>query len=113
MKGLEKRLVKCMNEKVTFVGFGALEIGRNWGLGTGINIIDTASAYHRSEERIGKGIREKEVIKKLLALVDYDAGTLTSLALNFLYQKKGISSVLLGTKNVKHLKDNFELLKKI
>ena len=60
----------------SFIGFGALEIGRDWGLGDaaerkrpseeaakevlegvlalGINLIDTASAYHRSEERIGK-----------------------------------------------------------
>jgi aryl-alcohol dehydrogenase-like predicted oxidoreductase len=59
----------------TLIGFGALEIGRDWGIGAddgrkrpgeedagrtlervldlGINIIDTASAYHRSEERIG------------------------------------------------------------
>ena len=59
----------------TLVGFGALEIGRDWGVGSaaermrpadaqagetvrcvldmGINLIDTASAYHRSEERIG------------------------------------------------------------
>jgi aryl-alcohol dehydrogenase-like predicted oxidoreductase len=59
----------------TFIGFGALEIGRDWGIGAeegrkrpgeedagktlgrvldlGINILDTASAYHRSEERIG------------------------------------------------------------
>jgi aryl-alcohol dehydrogenase-like predicted oxidoreductase len=61
--------------EVTLIGFGALEIGRNWGIGTdadrlkpapdeagqvlngvldlGINLIDTASAYHYSEERIG------------------------------------------------------------
>lgn len=62
----------------TFVGFGALEIGRDWGLGDagerqrpgdaeagrvlhsvldlGLNLIDTAAAYHRSEERIGAHI---------------------------------------------------------
>ena len=60
---------------VTLMGFGALEIGRDWGLGDeqarqrpsaeeaarvlhgvldmGINLIDTAAAYHKSEERIG------------------------------------------------------------
>ncbi len=67
-----------MGMDVTFIGFGALEIGRDWGLGDadekrrpdeeaagevlravldlGINLIDTASAYHRSEERIGRTI---------------------------------------------------------
>lgn len=74
MKGLELRSSRRLGSEVTFVGFGALEIGRNWGmgkdterpceegagdvlttvLGAGINLIDTASAYHRSEERIGK-----------------------------------------------------------
>ncbi len=60
----------------SFIGFGALEIGRDWGLGgeearrrpaeeeaeailkgvleLKVNLIDTASAYHLSEERIGK-----------------------------------------------------------
>jgi len=78
MKGLEKRRVPRMGMDVTFIGFGALEIGRDWGLGDadekrspddeaagevlravldlGINLIDTASAYHRSEERIGRTI---------------------------------------------------------
>ena len=64
--------------RTTFIGFGALEIGRDWGvgaaqerrrpgeaeagetlrcvLGLGVNLIDTASAYHRSEERIGKAL---------------------------------------------------------
>jgi aryl-alcohol dehydrogenase-like predicted oxidoreductase len=62
----------------TFIGFGALEIGRDWGIGDsiqrqrpsddeattvlngvldlGISLIDTASAYHKSEERIGNSI---------------------------------------------------------
>ena len=75
LKGLEKRRIPRMNTEVTFIGFGALEIGRNWGLGgadetrrpsdeeagevlrsvldLGINLVDTASAYHRSEQRIG------------------------------------------------------------
>jgi aryl-alcohol dehydrogenase-like predicted oxidoreductase len=66
---------------VTLVGFGALEIGRDWGIGQGearrrpdedaagevlnaaldlgVNLIDTASAYHRSEERIGKSIAHR------------------------------------------------------
>jgi aryl-alcohol dehydrogenase-like predicted oxidoreductase len=70
-----------MGMDVTFIGFGALEIGRNWGLGgadetqrpeaeqagevlnavldLGINLIDTASAYHRSEERIGRYVSDR------------------------------------------------------
>jgi len=71
---------------VTVLGFGALEIGRDWGLGdgalrerpgeevaaevlhavldAGINLIDSASAYHRSEERIGRAVaaRRKEYV---------------------------------------------------
>ena len=33
LKGLEKRRIPRMDTEVTFIGFGALEIGRNWGLG--------------------------------------------------------------------------------
>ena len=33
-RGLEKRVMKrCGGAEVTFVGFGALEIGRDWGMG--------------------------------------------------------------------------------
>jgi aryl-alcohol dehydrogenase-like predicted oxidoreductase len=75
MLGLEKRPLGKSDYDATFIGFGALEIGRDWGLGEGverarpsaegagevlnavldlgINLIDTASAYHASEERIG------------------------------------------------------------
>lgn len=73
-RALQKRYIPRMDTEVTFLGLGALEIGRNWGLGddkerpeeevagqvlntaldAGINLIDSASAYHRSEERIGK-----------------------------------------------------------
>ena len=78
MLGLEKRNLGNTGHQVTFLGFGALEIGRNWGLGEGreverpsaevagqvlntvldlgINLIDTASAYHASERRIGATI---------------------------------------------------------
>ena len=75
MKGLEKRALGKAEAAVTFMGFGALEIGRDWGmcdparpeegvaievlngvLDAGITMVDTASAYHLSEERIGKGI---------------------------------------------------------
>ncbi len=85
-RGLEKRYIPKTNHSVSFLGFGALEIGRDWGIGdqdkrrcpsektagvvldavldAGINLIDTASAYHKSEERIGKFIshRRKEYI---------------------------------------------------
>lgn len=76
MSSIEKRRLGNTGLEVTAVGFGALEIGRDWGLGTGearhkpaeedaaallhtaldlsINLLDSASAYHRSEERIGK-----------------------------------------------------------
>ena len=68
-----------MNTNVTFVGFGALEIGRDWGMGAdtqrpseenagvvlntvldaGINLLDSARAYHASEERIGKYVAHR------------------------------------------------------
>lgn len=81
MSKIEKRNLGKTGLKATFLGFGALEIGRNWGLGSGkeverpseevagqalnavldaeINLIDTASAYHASEERIGKFISHR------------------------------------------------------
>jgi len=81
MLALEKRNLGNTNYQATFLGFGALEIGRNWGLGEGdevqrpseevagqvlntvldlgINLIDTACAYHASETRIGKFIAHR------------------------------------------------------
>lgn len=77
---LEMRAIpRCEGARVTFVGFGALEIGRDWGLGgdtarpaeadaiavtrgvldLGINLLDTASAYLLSEERIGKAAADR------------------------------------------------------
>lgn len=75
---LSRRRLGRTGYDVTFIGFGALEIGRNWGLGQeqdrakpaereaaavlngvldlGINLIDTAAAYHFSEERIGQAL---------------------------------------------------------
>lgn len=75
MSAVPKRSLGRTGLHTTLVGFGALEIGRDWGIGDdagrkrpgehdagrtlervldlGINLIDTASAYHRSEERIG------------------------------------------------------------
>lgn len=77
-KAYEKRKINTTNEEVTFIGFGALSIGRDWGLADkerpdekeagivlnsvldlGINLVDTASAYHRSEERIGNSISNR------------------------------------------------------
>jgi aryl-alcohol dehydrogenase-like predicted oxidoreductase len=81
MSDIEKRNLGKTGYQATFLGFGALEIGRNWGLGSGkeverpseeiagqvlntvldlgINLIDTANAYHASEERIGKFISHR------------------------------------------------------
>lgn len=79
MKALEKRVIQTMDKPVTFIGFGSLSIGRDWGMGDnnsrpseeeagrvlnavldkGITLVDTASAYHRSEERIGKYIANR------------------------------------------------------
>jgi len=81
MNALEKRTLGRTNLEVTRIGFGALEIGRNWGIGdeklqqrpnaesaaqmlngvlaSGVNLIDTARAYHRSEERIGAALKSR------------------------------------------------------
>ncbi len=78
---MEKRKLGRTGLEVTFIGFGALEIGRDWGLGLAgnqmrpdeegaidmldfvlncsVNLIDTARAYHKSEERIGRGISHR------------------------------------------------------
>lgn len=78
---LEKRKLGRTGFDCTLLGFGALEIGRDWGFGAdeirrkpgdaeaalvlnraldmGINLIDTARAYHRSEERIGASIAQR------------------------------------------------------
>ena len=78
---LERRTLGSTGLQVTFIGFGALEVGRDWGLGDaeqrrrpaeeeagetlnavldmGINLIDTARAYHESEARIGKYIAHR------------------------------------------------------
>jgi aryl-alcohol dehydrogenase-like predicted oxidoreductase len=81
MNTIQQRPLGETGRQVTFIGFGGLEIGRDWGLGddasrqrpddvqagavlnaaldAGINLIDTASAYHRSEERIGQSIAHR------------------------------------------------------
>ena len=78
---MEKRKLGRTDLEVTFIGFGALEIGRDWGLGlagnqvrpdeesaigmldfvldSGVNLVDTARAYHKSEQRIGRGISHR------------------------------------------------------
>ncbi len=75
---LPRRILGRTGLSVTALGFGALEIGRDWGIGpaegksrpdeaeagavlnavldAGINLVDSARAYHRSEERIGASI---------------------------------------------------------
>lgn len=76
---MEERPLGATGRTVSFIGLGALEIGRDWGLGDaddrrrcdertalavveraldlGITCIDTARAYHRSEERLGLALR--------------------------------------------------------
>ena len=78
---MEFRTLGRTGLNVSEIGFGALEIGRDWGipvdgnrsrpdeieaarvlnavLDTGINFIDTAPAYELSEERIGKAISHR------------------------------------------------------
>ncbi|HOM57430.1 MAG TPA: aldo/keto reductase, partial [Candidatus Latescibacteria bacterium] len=73
---MEYRILGRTGLRVSEIGLGALEIGRDWGipvgtdfgrpdekgaerllnaaLDAGITIIDTAPAYQLSEERIGK-----------------------------------------------------------
>ena len=80
-RSLQLRPLGNTGEMVTLAGFGALEIGRNWGIGdksstlrppshiaesvlnyvldVGITLIDTASAYHESERRIGIAISHR------------------------------------------------------
>lgn len=78
-KALEHRYIQNLDKNVSFIGFGALSIGRDWGYGNdtkrpqekeagevlhevldmGINLVDTASAYHKSEERIGRFISNR------------------------------------------------------
>jgi aryl-alcohol dehydrogenase-like predicted oxidoreductase len=81
MTGIPKRTLGRTGLQTTLIGFGALEIGRDWGLGSpqqrrrpggpeagetlrcvlglGVNLIDTASAYHRSEERVGTFVHDR------------------------------------------------------
>jgi aryl-alcohol dehydrogenase-like predicted oxidoreductase len=83
---MEYRRLGRTGLEVSEIGFGALEVGRDWGirvaddygrpddidavrtlnavLDSGINFIDTAPAYELSEERIGKAIshRRREFI---------------------------------------------------
>jgi aryl-alcohol dehydrogenase-like predicted oxidoreductase len=75
-KALSLRHIDKLDRDVTFLGLGALELGRDWGIGLGkdaqhppenvaqqtletalqrgISVIDTSNAYHLSEELIGK-----------------------------------------------------------
>lgn len=79
---MHKRRLGRTGLMISEIGFGALEIGRDWGVvetdrskpdeetaiqlladvvKMGINFIDTAMAYVKSEERIGKAIASKRV----------------------------------------------------
>ncbi|MGQ3889273.1 aldo/keto reductase [Legionella sp. CNM-1927-20] len=77
---LPKRYIKKLNRSVSFIGLGTVELGRAWGIAgkeslhpsesvaeavlqqalkKGMNVIDTASSYGLSEERIGRYIPRK------------------------------------------------------
>ncbi|WP_419419943.1 aldo/keto reductase [Legionella sp. D16C41] len=74
---LPKRYIKKLDRHVSFLGLGTVELGRAWGIAgeeslhpseslakdvleqalkSGLNVIDTASSYGLSEERIGRYI---------------------------------------------------------
>ena len=63
-------------------------------------------------QQLDKDFAEKEKVKQLLKLVNNDGSLLISIALQFLYQNEGISSILIGTKNMDHIRHNIELLEK-
>jgi aryl-alcohol dehydrogenase-like predicted oxidoreductase len=118
-KALEKRKISSMNEEVTFIGFGALSIGRDWGLADkerpdeteagivmnsvldlGINLVDTASAYHRSEERIGNTIsirRNEYVLASKCGEHNEEPGTFYDFSYNAIKESIDRSLTLLKT----------------
>ncbi|WP_160149868.1 aldo/keto reductase [Legionella beliardensis] len=74
---LPKRYIKKLDKQVSFIGLGTVELGRYWGIAgkdslhpsesiakdvlqsalkNGITVVDTASSYGLSEERIGRYI---------------------------------------------------------
>jgi len=80
-RATSQRFIPKLNQNVTFLGLGCVELGRDWGidvkesvhltendsaillkdvLKTGINVIDTATSYQLSEERIGKYIPQQD-----------------------------------------------------
>ena len=61
-------------------------------------------------DELDDGAREK--VTALLELADGDGEQLMAMALNFLYQSSGVTSVLLGSKNLAHVKSNIELLER-
>src|SRR5208283_5304254 len=72
-------------------------------------------AYGRLTRRVIPHIqkeneRNQKKIKAYLDLVNGDGDKLTSLALQFLYRNPYVNSVLAGTKNIHHLKQNLELM---
>ena len=59
-------------------------------------------------DELDEGTRKK--IRAWLELVDSDAEKLTTLALKFLHGNPHVTSVLVGSKRVEHLRRNLELL---
>lgn len=131
-RSLQKRRIERMNQEVTFIGFGALEIGRDWGIGTeeekrrpseeeagqvlnavldlGINLIDTASAYHRSEERIGKfisGQRDKYVLASKCGEHNNEPKTYYDFSYNAIKESIDRSLMLLNTDHIDVMQIHF------
>lgn len=77
---IPQRYIKKLNRQVSFLGLGTVELGRDWGIDTtsvhpsekiaekilktalnsGMQVIDTASSYQLSEERIGHYVSPRE-----------------------------------------------------
>jgi aryl-alcohol dehydrogenase-like predicted oxidoreductase len=54
--------------------------------------------------------RTKTRISALIELLDGDANKLVALALRFLYRNPNVTSVLAGSKNAAHVRNNLEML---
>ena len=128
-KAFEKRRIGTMNEEVTFFGFGSLSIGRDWGiadktrpdekeagnvlnkvLDLGINLIDTASAYHRSEERIGMSIssrRNEYILASKCGEHNRKPGTFYDFSYNSIKESIDRSLTLLKTDSIDLMQIHF------
>lgn len=62
------------------------------------------------DKKIWLNLPLRSKVNKLLNLVGGDIRAYMAVALKFLYEEEGITSVLLGSKKVGHIKDNLDLL---